>query len=233
MNQLRHRSQLIEHRIKPLLFLLLMLPAAALTVIDLGANPVESITHWTGDWALRLLLATLAITPLRRLTGWPELIRLRRMLGLYAFFYASLHAMTYFVLDRELRLSGLWQDVLERPYITIGFAVLVLLIPLAVTSTDAMMRRLGRNWRRLHRLVYPAAAGAVVHYLWLVKADLLEPLIYGGLLIVLLLARLPRMFPGGTSHESTQSRTRNDRPRGHPLGAYAHPGSGGEKARGR
>ena len=227
-----NRSRLIERRIKPLLFLLLMLPAAALTVMDLGANPVESITHWTGDWALRLLLVTLAITPLRRLTGWSELIRLRRMLGLYTYFYASLHAMTYFVLDRELQLSGLWQDVLERPYITVGFFVLMLLTPLAVTSTDAMMRRLGRNWRRLHRLVYPAAAGAVVHYLWLVKADLREPLIYGGLLILLMLARLPRIIPGGKSHESTQSRTRNDRPRSHPLGAYAHPGGGGEEGGG-
>ena len=185
------RASIITRIFKPLLFVLLLLPAVGLFFMDLGANPVESVTHHTGDWALRLLLATLAITPIRRFTGWHELIQLRRMLGLYAFFYASLHLLTYFVLDRELQLSGLWEDIVERPYITIGFAVFLLLLPLAITSTNAMMRRLGRNWLRLHKLVYPAAFGAVLHFIWLVKADLREPLIYLAVLVLLMLARLP------------------------------------------
>jgi sulfoxide reductase heme-binding subunit YedZ len=184
-------ARFIVRVVKPLLFVGLSLPASWLFFMDLGANPVETITHHTGDWALRLLLATLAITPLRRLTGWGAWLRLRRMLGLYAFFYALLHVLTYFILDREGQLSGLWEDVLERPYISVGFAVFVLLVPLALTSTDGMIRRLGRNWRRLHRLVYPAALGAVVHFLWLVKADLREPLWYLGVLALLMLARIP------------------------------------------
>lgn len=186
-----NRSPLTTRIIKPLLFITLLLPAAWLFVMDLGANPVETITHHTGDWALRLLLATLAITPLRRLSGWGGVIRLRRMVGLYAFFYALLHLLSYFVLDQEMRFAGLWRDVLERPYITLGFAVFLMLVPLALTSTDAMIRRLGRQWRRLHRLVYPAALGAVLHYLWLVKADLREPLLYLGVLALLMLARMP------------------------------------------
>ena len=185
-----NRAQLITRIVKPVLFAALLLPALALGVIDLGANPVETITHHTGDWALRLLLVTLAITPLRRLTGWGELIRLRRMLGLYAFFYSVLHVATYFVLDLGLDLGGVVDDVIKRPYITVGFSVFLMLLPLAATSSNAMVQRLGRRWQTLHKLVYPAAIGAVLHFFWLVKADLSRPLIYALVLLVLFALRL-------------------------------------------
>lgn len=185
-----NRAQLITCIVKPVLFAALLLPALALGVIDLGANPVETITHHTGDWALRLLLVTLAVTPLRRLTGWGELIRLRRMLGLYAFFYSVLHVATYFVLDLGLDFGGLVDDVIKRPYITVGFTVFLMLLPLAATSSNAIVRRLGRRWQTLHKLVYPAAIGAVLHFAWLVKADLREPLIYALVLLVLFVLRL-------------------------------------------
>ena len=158
----------------------------------LGANPVETITHTTGEWTLRLLLVTLAITPLRRLTGWVWLTRLRRMVGLFAFFYLMLHFATYAVLDASLDLAYVVEDVADRLYITAGFAAFVMLVPLAATSTNAMVRRLGPvRWRRLHRLVYAAGICGVLHYLWLVKADLREPLVYSAILAVLLAARLP------------------------------------------
>ena len=158
----------------------------------LGANPVEAITHTTGEWTLRLLLATLAITPLRHLTGWVWLTRLRRMIGLFAFFYLALHFTTYAVLDASLDLAYVVEDVADRLYITVGFAAFVMLVPLAATSTNAMVRRLGPlRWRRLHRLVYAAGICGVLHYLWLVKADLRDPLVYAGILAVLLAARLP------------------------------------------
>lgn len=163
---------------------------------DLGANPVETLIHHFGDWALRLLLVTLAVTPLRRLTGWNQTVRLRRMLGLFAFFYASLHLATYFVLDRSLLLEEIIDDLTERPYIMVGFAAFVLLVPLAATSTNAMIRRLGgRRWRALHRIVYVAASGGVVHFWWLVKADVREPFIYAALLALLLILRLPPVVP--------------------------------------
>ena len=158
----------------------------------LGANPVETITHATGEWTLRLLLVTLAITPLRRLTGWVWLTRLRRMVGLFAFFYLVLHFTTYAVLDASLDPAYIIEDVADRLYITAGFAAFVMLVPLAATSTNAMVRRLGPvRWRRLHRLVYAAGICGVLHYLWLVKADLREPLVYTAILAVLLAARLP------------------------------------------
>ena len=158
----------------------------------LGANPVETITHTTGDWTLRLLLATLAITPLRHITGWVWLTRLRRMVGLFAFFYLMLHFTTYAVLDASLDLAYVFEDVADRLYITAGFAAFVMLVPLAATSTNAMVRRLGPlRWRRLHRLVYAAGICGALHYLWLVKADIREPLVYAGILAVLLAARLP------------------------------------------
>lgn len=158
----------------------------------LGADPVAAITHATGDWALRLLLLGLAITPLRHLLGeaWP--VRFRRLVGLYAFFYACLHLATYLVLD----LAGYWpqflDDVSKRPYITVGLSAWLLLLPLALTSTRGWMRRLGRRWGQLHKLVYAAAVLAVLHFLWLVKADLREPLAYGAILAVLLGARFLR-----------------------------------------
>ncbi|MBW8311196.1 MAG: sulfoxide reductase heme-binding subunit YedZ [Rhizobium sp.] len=156
----------------------------------LGADPVAAITHFTGDWALRLLLLGLALTPLRRLLGQAWLLRFRRLVGLYAFFYACLHLATYLVLD----LGGFWaqvfQDIAKRPYITVGFTAWLLLVPLALTSTRGWMRRLGRRWGQLHRAVYLAGALAVLHFLWLVKSDLREPAIYAAVLAVLLGLRL-------------------------------------------
>lgn len=157
----------------------------------LGANPVEFVARSTGTWALAGLLLTLAVTPLRRLTGRSGLARHRRMLGLFAFFYACLHALTYVWLDQSFDPRAIARDILERPFITAGFAAFVLLVPLAVTSTRAMMRRLGRRWQLLHRLIYPAAVLGVLHFLWLVKKDLTEPLVYAGVLGLLLVVRLP------------------------------------------
>ncbi len=157
----------------------------------LGADPIADITHRTGDWALRFVLLALAVTPLRRVTGWTVLARFRRMIGLYAFFYATLHLLTYLALD----LGGYWaqilEDIVKRPYITVGFLAWLGLVPLALTSTQGMIRRLGRRWAQLHRIVYGIGVLGVLHYLWLVKADLREPLTYAGILAVLLVARIP------------------------------------------
>ncbi len=158
--------------------------------VNLGTDPVQQITHRTGDWALRFLLISLSITPLRRLSGWNELIKLRRMLGLYAFFYACLHLGTYLVLDLGGFWSQIFADIVKRPFITVGFVAWLLMLPLALTSTRGMMRRLGRRWQPLHRLVYVCAGLAVLHFIWLVKADLSEPLIHLGILLVLLGFRL-------------------------------------------
>ena len=181
---------------------LLVLAGQALSD-TLGANPIDEITDQTGTWTLRFLLITLAITPARRLTGWNRLIQLRRMLGLFAFFYGSLHFVTYIWLDQFFLIEDIIADVMDRPFITVGFASFVLLIPLAVTSTTAMIRHLGGKWwQRLHRLVYAIAIGGVVHYLWLVKADIQQPLIYGSILGGLLVYRVwdlygRRLLPGG------------------------------------
>jgi sulfoxide reductase heme-binding subunit YedZ len=157
---------------------------------SLGANPIEAITRSLGDWALRFLLLTLTVTPLRKLSGWRWPLRLRRMLGLYAFFYVLLHLSSYIVLDQFFYWPEIWGDIVKRPYITIGMACFLLLIPLAVTSTNGWMRRLGRNWLRLHKLVYPIAIGAVLHNLLLARVITLEPLLYAVILGVLLLARV-------------------------------------------
>jgi sulfoxide reductase heme-binding subunit YedZ len=155
----------------------------------LGANPVETITHVTGEWALRLLLLTLAVSPLRRLAGWAFVAPWRRSLGLLAFGYACLHFATFLALDLGFDLSALGEEVVERPFVTLGFAALVLLTPLAVTSTRGWQRRLGRRWLSLHRLVYVAAVLAVLHFFWLVKADWAEPIVYGAVLAGLLALR--------------------------------------------
>ncbi|MBC2729556.1 protein-methionine-sulfoxide reductase heme-binding subunit MsrQ [Thiobacillus sp.] len=177
------------------LFAVCLLPLARLFVLgfagELGANPIEFITHSTGTWTLVGLLVTLSVTPLRRLTGRADLIRYRRMLGLFAFFYAVLHFMTYLWLDQFFDLAGIAKDIVKRPFVTVGFAAFVLLIPLAATSTRAMMRRLGRRWQPLHRLVYLIAFLGVIHYVWLVKKDLTQPLIFGAVLVLLLAMRLP------------------------------------------
>lgn len=183
-----------DRLIKPAAFVLCLLPFALLLWDlfhnQLGANPVEKLTHRSGEWALRFLLITLAVAPLRRMTGWHGVLRLRRMLGLYTFFYAVLHFAIWLVFDHFFDLNAIVQDIIKRPYITVGFTAFVLLIPLAATSTNAMMRRLGRRWTMLHQLVYVAATLGVMHYLWLVKADVREPVIYGMILIALLLARV-------------------------------------------
>lgn len=157
----------------------------------LGVEPVETITHETGEWALRFLMLTLMVTPLRRLLGWNGLAPFRRTLGLLCFFYASLHFTTYLTFDLGWKFTDLTHEIAERPYITVGFAAFVILAVLAATSTRGWIRRLGRNWQHLHRLVYLAAILAVVHFLWLVKADLREPLIYAAIAATLLALRLP------------------------------------------
>jgi sulfoxide reductase heme-binding subunit YedZ len=176
--------------LKAALFVLALVPAARLVAgvvaDDLGANPIEYITHWTGDWALACLVASLAVTPIRRLTGWHGIIRVRRMLGLFAFFYATLHFTTWFLFDHTLDPTSMAEDVLERPYITVGMTAFLLMLPLAVTSNAAMIRSLGRRWQVLHRLAYVAAVAAVVHFWWLVKADLTEPKRWAAALAVLL-----------------------------------------------
>jgi len=156
-----------------------------------GANPVEYVQHFTGDWTLRFLLLTLSVTPLRKLLGLPDLIRFRRMLGLFAFFYVCLHFLTYLWPDQGFDLHGMWKDVAKRPFITVGFLGFVLLIPLAITSTKGWIRRLGgKRWQALHRLIYITGLCGVIHYYWLVKSDHRLPLLYGAILAVLLLYRL-------------------------------------------
>jgi sulfoxide reductase heme-binding subunit YedZ len=171
-----------------------LLPAAALVYRGLrgglGADPIETLTHVTGGWALRLLLASLAVTPLRRALGWAALAPARRTLGLLAFGYATVHLSVYVALDHFFDWRAISEDVLERPYVTAGATAFLCLLPLAVTSTRAWQRKLGARWVRLHRLVYVAALAAVVHHLWLVKADLRAPLIEASVLALLLGARL-------------------------------------------
>jgi len=167
----------------------------------LGANPIEVITHATGDWTLIFLMVTLSVTPLRQLSGQLWLIRYRRMFGLFAFFYATLHFLTYVWLDKFFDVHEMLVDVAKRKFITVGFTALVLLVPLAITSTAGWIRRLGgRRWNRLHRLIYVSALGGVIHYLWLVKADIRKPLEYGAVLAVLMAYRAgawirPRLVP--------------------------------------
>lgn len=187
---------------KPLLFVACLLPLAWLLYkamfLGLGANPVEKITRYTGDWTLRLLLITLAVTPLKLLfnVNWT---RYRRMLGLFAFFYACVHFSIWIGIDHFFDFSDVGKDIMKRPYITVGFTAFVLLIPLAVTSTNAMIRRLGKNWKRLHQLVYIIAVLGVLHYLWLVKADVREPVIYGLILVALLAVRAWKRLPGAAA----------------------------------
>lgn len=183
--------------IKPVVFLLCLLPVV-LTGYDafvhaLGANPIETIIRRSGDWALRFLLITLTISPLRELSGLQWLKRFRRMLGLYAFFYAALHLLGYVVLDQFFDWAAIWKDVVKRPYITIGMVAFMLLIPLAVTSIDRIADWMGKQrWLRLHRLVYACATLGVVHYYMLVKADIREPLVYAAILMLLFGYRLWR-----------------------------------------
>lgn len=192
-------TQRYRYLYKPLVFVAGLAPLAwmicgALQLFgaSLGADPVKKLEHECGKTALNLLLLTLSVTPVRQLTGLPQLLRLRRMLGLFAFFYAVVHFTVYLVLDLELNLPLLGADIVKRPYITVGFTALLLLVPLALTSTNGMMRRLGRRWQSLHRLIYLIAALAVWHFYWQVKRDVREPLLYLGVLALLLAYRLVR-----------------------------------------
>lgn len=180
-------------------FLLCLLPLGKMALeafgiagFSLGANPVEALLHRFGIWGLNFLMITLAVTPVRELTGQAWLLRFRRMFGLFAFFYVLTHFLVYAGLDQRFDLAAVVEDIAERPYITVGFTALLLLIPLAVTSTRGMMRRLGPRWKKLHRLVYPAAVLGVWHFYWQVKLDTLEPTVYSVILAVLLGYRIWR-----------------------------------------
>ena len=192
-------TQRYRYLYKPLVFVAGVAPLAwmicgALQLFgaSLGADPVKKLEHECGKTALNFLLLTLSVTPVRELAGLPQLLRLRRMLGLFVFFYAVVHFTVYLVLDLELNFRLLGADIVKRPYITIGFSALLLLLPLALTSTNGMMRRLGRRWQSLHRLIYLIAALAVWHFYWQVKRDVREPLLYVGMLVLLLAYRLLR-----------------------------------------
>jgi len=185
---------------KPVVWVVCLAPLAYLVYslsLDLGANPVETITNFTGIWTLRLIVATLAISPLRWLTGINQLVNYRRVLGLFAFFYGFLHFMTFFFFDHQFDVAGMWEDVRLRPYITAGFVAFVLMIPLAMTSTNGWIRRIGgRNWNLLHRLIYVSAIAAVLHYYWKVSIKLppTNPRNYAILVAVLLGWRIWRTF---------------------------------------
>jgi len=180
--------------IKPIVFALALVPTFyliyGLLTANLGANPAETIQLQTGRWALKFLLITLAVTPLRRITGWNSVIQYRRMLGLFAFYYASLHFTSYIVLDKFFDWRAMIADVGKRPFITVGFTTYVLLVPLALTSTKGWIRRLGRKWQTLHRLIYLAAICAAIHFIWKVKVVSGDPVWYTGIVLVLLGFRL-------------------------------------------
>ena len=188
-------QELLKSRVaKPLVFVLCLLPLSSIVwrifYGDLGSDPIETITFATGDWTLRFLLITLAVSPFRQWFGLSALLRFRRMLGLYVYFYACCHFLIWFILDHALSFGDMIEDIIDRPYITFGFSALMLLIPLAVTSNNVMVRKLGRRWKKLHRLVYAIIILGVLHYLWLTKADYLEPGIYALIAGVLLFQRL-------------------------------------------
>jgi sulfoxide reductase heme-binding subunit YedZ len=190
------RSRSFTRFAKPAVFLVLLTPFLVMAFDaatgGLSANPIEDVLHRSGSWGLRILLLSLTITPLKRLLGWAVLMQFRRMVGLFAFFYLVLHFSIYLGLDRFFSFREIVEDIAERPFITVGFASLVLLVPLAVTSTKKMVKRLGgKRWTRLHRLVYPAAIGGVVHFMWAVKLDDREPVIYAVALMILFSLRVP------------------------------------------
>lgn len=185
---------------KPLVFILAVMPVLLMGLgvwqDSLGANPIEAVTRSSGDWALRFLLLTLSLSTLRRLIGWAQGIRLRRMLGLFAFFYACIHLIFYLWLDQFFDWGGIWRDILKRPFITVGMLAFLLLIPLAATSPKAMLRRLGKRWKTLHTLIYPLSMLAILHFWWMkdAKSDTSEPLIYALILAALLGERLYQRF---------------------------------------
>jgi sulfoxide reductase heme-binding subunit YedZ len=179
---------------KPVVFVVALVPFAWLVertlINDLGVNPAETLQLQTGLWSLRFLLATLAITPLRRLTGWHRLIQYRRMLGLFAFFYASLHFLSYVILDQYFAFDAIVADVVKRPFITAGMVAFVVMVPLALTSTRGWIRRLGRRWQALHRLIYISGISAALHFVWKVKVPIGEPVYYAAAMAILLAFRV-------------------------------------------
>jgi len=187
----RGRKRQVERAFRTVVFLLALAPFALLVKDSLtgglGTNPIEALTHRTGWWALAFLMLTLGVTPVRRIVSWGPLVKLRRTFGLFAFFYATLHFGVYIGLDQFFAFGYIWEDIAERPYITVGFTAFLMLIPLAATSTKRMVKRLGgRRWNRLHKLAYVAPVLGVLHFLWLVKADAREPLIFAAILAALL-----------------------------------------------
>jgi sulfoxide reductase heme-binding subunit YedZ len=201
---------------KVALFLLCLVPLGLLAWRalqgELTANPIEFITHRTGDWTLRFLVITLAITPLRKILHVPQLIRLRRMLGLFAFFYGCLHFGTWIGIDKFFAWSDMWADVAKRRFITVGFTGFVLMIPLAITSTAGWIRRLGgKRWQMLHRLIYISAVAGVIHYYWLVKSDVRKPLLYVFLVGILLAWRLGTWLIGQRKNSASSSTGRQPR----------------------
>jgi sulfoxide reductase heme-binding subunit YedZ len=181
----------IRRIVKPLVFIVCLTPLAWLVWRGLsgglGANPIEAINRFLGDWAMRFILVTLAVTPLHRLFGWSVFMRFRRMFGLFAFTFATLHLISYVGLDQFFDWSEIWADIVKRNFITTGMIAFLLLLPLAATSSNAMIRRLGgKRWQRLHRLIYPATVAVIIHFYMMVKADVREPLIYGVITAALL-----------------------------------------------
>jgi sulfoxide reductase heme-binding subunit YedZ len=205
------RGRLITRVVKPVLYVSALLPLgwllyALLSGIVMG-DQVKFMQHVTGDTALSCLMLSLAITPLRRLTGWNEIIRVRRLIGLTAFWYACLHLTTYVVFDQSLSLMEILTDIRKHPWVLVGFTAFLCLVPLAITSTNGWIRRLGgKNWNRLHRLVYVAAVAGVLHYFWLVKKDIHYPLLYGGTLLVLFASRIWWLAAGGRTHRAVAPR---------------------------
>lgn len=197
----------IERVLKPILFLLSLLPFAFLVgrllTDTLGTNPVETLTETTGEWTLNFLIITLLITPLRKISGWHGLVKLRRMFGLYSFFYALLHVLIYIIFEHSLDIFAIIEDIIERPFILVGFVSFLMLLPLALTSTNKMIKRLGgRKWQQLHRLIYPLTVGGALHFLWLAesKADISSPLIYLIIISMLLLLRYPPVLQKLSKH---------------------------------
>ncbi|MBL8644010.1 MAG: sulfoxide reductase heme-binding subunit YedZ [Rhodospirillaceae bacterium] len=193
-------APLLQRALKPVVFVLACGPAAWLVygafTNAIGPNPIEYIIRYCGDWALRFLLIALAVTPLRLITGWQAVGRVRRMLGLFAFFYVCLHILAYVGLDQFFNWPAIWADIVKRVYITVGMAAFLTLVPLAATSTNGMVKRLGaRRWRRLHRFVYAAAVAGIIHFLMMLKTGYVEPAIYGAILAVLLGVRAVKKWP--------------------------------------
>jgi len=186
-------DKIVKLALKPVIFLLCLFPLGWLIWgafnDTLGANPAEALTRETGEWTLRFLLITLLVTPARKILGWPWLIKLRRMLGLFVFFYALMHLLTYVWFDQFFDVNEIIKDVIKRPFIALGFTAFLLLIPLALTSTNKMMRRLKKNWAKLHKLIYLIAVLGLLHFIFLVKADYLQPVIYSLILLPLFVYR--------------------------------------------